>query len=128
MTKTGMVFGVFDSLHEGHRHFLSQAKGLCETLIVVVTRDEVCKIRKGFVPRHTEHNRIETIRSFDSALLVVLGDERDDEWHIIDEHDPDRVYLGYDQGAIGEELRKMGIPFTYLDAYRPGEFKSSLIR
>ena len=124
----GMVFGVFDGLHEGHKHFLREARTKCERLIVVVTHDGVSLKRKGFPPKHALEERIARIKDFDATLTVIPGDTEDDSWHILDEHDPERIFLGYDQGAIGEALKKMGLPHTYLDAYRPEDFKSSLRR
>ena len=126
-TRRGMVFGVFDGLHDGHKHFLSDAKQRSEVLIVVVTRDEVSMRRKGFRPKVDEERRAESIRAIDPSFQVVMGDTADGEWHVIDEYDPDRIYLGYDQGELSEELRKMAIPFTFLDAYKKDLYKSSLI-
>ena len=128
MVKTGLVFGVFDGLHEGHKHFLKDAASRALRLIVVVTRDEVSEMRKGFRPKASLTKRIDALKKFDATLQVVQGDDEDGNWHILDEHDPERVFLGYDQGAIGEALKKMGLPHTYLDAYRPEDYKSSLMK
>ena len=125
--KIGMVFGVFDGLHAGHQHFLKAAASKTEKLIVVVTRDDVSYNRKGFKPQRGELERVKALKSFDPSFTVVLGDLHDDDWHVVDEYDPERIFLGYDQGEIGEALRKMGIPYTFLDAYRATEFKSSII-
>ena len=126
--KRAMVFGVFDGLHEGHKHFLVDAKGRCEKLIVVVTRDSVSKTRKGFAPKRNEAERVLALKDYDGELSVVLGDDEDGSWHVLDAYDPERVFLGYDQAEMSIELKKMGIPFTFLDAYKPGEYRSSLFR
>lgn len=45
--KIGFTAGVFDLLHEGHLNILTRAKEYCETLVVAVTTDDLCKERKG---------------------------------------------------------------------------------
>ena len=122
-----MVFGVFDRLHEGHRHFLIEARSKCDILTVVVTPDDVSLKRKGFSPKHSLEERMNALKAFDMDMNIIKGDSEDSSWHVIDEHDPSRVFLGYDQSLIAEELKKMGIPYTFLDAYKPEEFKSSLM-
>ena len=50
MNKKGMVFGVFDGLHEGHKYLLTEAAKLCDELVVVVTLDEAVATLKGHLP------------------------------------------------------------------------------
>ncbi len=127
-TKKGMVFGVFDGLHEGHKNFLQQARALCDELIVVVAQEDAVRALKGHDPRQGLAERMRAIQDFDQKLTVVPGDNETGMWHILDEHDPGRVFLGYDQQGIGDELKKLGIPFTYLGAHEPERYKSSLNR
>ncbi len=127
MIEKGMVFGVFDGLHEGHRKFLADAAARCDTLIVVVARPETVMTLKEKHPRRGLKERISEIRAFNPRFEIVTGDATIGEWHAIKEHRPDMVFLGYDQERIAEELKKMNIPFTFLEAYRPSEFKSSLL-
>lgn len=124
----GMVFGVFDGLHEGHRRFLSDAMSRATTLIVVVARDASTQVRKGKMPKMSESERLKAVSEYLRGATVVLGDETEGSWHVIDEHDPERVFLGYDQGEMSRELKRMGIPFTFLDAFEPGKYKSSVLR
>ena len=35
-----MTFGSFDILHEGHKHYLQEAKSFGDYLVVIVARDE----------------------------------------------------------------------------------------
>ncbi len=121
----GMVFGVFDGLHEGHKRFLSDAYGRTTSLVVVVARDVSTRARKGKMPKMSEAERVKAVSDYLKDATVVLGDEHEGSWHVIDEHDPERVFLGYDQGEMSRELKRMGIPFTFLDAYEPGKCKSS---
>ena len=45
--KKVMVFGTFDGIHDGHRHFLREAKKQGEELIVAVSKDEVVQKLKN---------------------------------------------------------------------------------
>lgn len=125
--KRGMVFGVFDGLHEGHKRFLEDARRQCETLYIIVARDEHTLARKGKKPRQSEAERMKAIAEYMVDAHALLGDEEEGSWHILDAYDPERVFLGYDQSEISRELKTMGIPFTFLDAYEPEKYKSSLI-
>ena len=122
-----MVFGVFDGLHEGHIHFLTSAKALCDELYIVVASDEAVEALKGKLPKHSHMKRKDFLKSMGEGFVIVDGDREPGEWTVIDSYDPDRVYLGYDQGDIGRALKKQGIPCTFLDAYKPETFKSSLL-
>jgi cytidyltransferase-like protein len=123
----GMVFGVYDGLHEGHKYFLTTAKSHCDELLIVVASDIVVEALKGKKPKFSMQERKEALKSLGSGFTIVDGDESLGEWTVIDSYDPDRVYLGYDQSLIGREMKRQGIPFTYLEAYKPNEFKSSLM-
>jgi cytidyltransferase-like protein len=124
--KTGMAFGVFDSLHNGHEYFLSEAKAKCLDLIVVVTVPEVVRLLKNKVPRHSLEERIEAIRAFDSSCTVVAGDTTLGGWEVLKRYAPDVVYLGYDQQGIASEMDKLGIAYEFIGSYFPEKYKSSL--
>ncbi len=127
MINKGMVFGVFDGLHEGHKKFLSDAAARCTKLIVVVAHPEAVLALKKRHPLRTLEDRIGEIRSFNPRLEVVTGDATLGEWRALKNHRPDMVLLGYDQKQIAEELKIMNVPFTFLEAHCPSEFKSSLL-
>ncbi len=123
----GMVFGVFDGLHKGHRKFLSDAAARCETLFVVVTRDEIVELLKHKTPMHAYARRAAAIRAFNPNCVILPSDPTLGGWEILKAHRPDRVFLGHDQHAIADELKKLGIPFEVLEAHHPEKYKSSIL-
>lgn len=123
----GMVFGVFDGLHEGHRHFLSEASDNCDTLVVVVATDKAARALKGRAPRYALTERIEAVREALPGAEVVAGDDETGSWNVLSAHAPDIVILGYDQDALAEELEKRSVPHMYLSAHEPERFKSSIL-
>lgn len=125
--KKGMVFGVFDGLHEGHVFFLNEAKKLCQELFVVVAEDTAVEALKGKVPRNSLRIRKEALSTI-SDIRVIEGDEKMGEWSALHTYAPDVVFLGHDQQALAVELERLGVPHTFLPAHRPHEFKSSLLR
>ncbi|OHA08253.1 MAG: hypothetical protein A3A44_00455 [Candidatus Sungbacteria bacterium RIFCSPLOWO2_01_FULL_60_25] len=127
MKKTGMVFGVFDCLHEGHKYFLAEAAKQCDELFVVVATDEVVEELKGHYPERTYENRVGALKVFNARFQVLPGDEIVGSWEVFEKVRPDIVFLGYDQEAIAEELRQRKMPFLFLDAHHPERYKSSLM-
>lgn len=125
--KKALVFGVFDGLHEGHRHFLSQALTLCDELIVVVAQSETVQTLKGHAPKYSYKERRSAITAFKDTLTIVPGDFVLGSWSAIHTHKPDVVFLGYDQYSIAEELKKMAIPMVFLESHYPETYKSSLL-
>lgn len=123
-----MVFGVFDGLHEGHRHFLTEAKGRCKILIVVLPPDAVVVALKGRAPRYTWAQRAHALSEFDAALSVVEGDTVAGSWDIIAAHTPDTIFLGYDQKELALILAEKGISFQHLAPHEEHRFKSSILR
>ena len=123
--KKGMVFGVFDGLHEGHKYFLKKAEEMCEQLVVVIARDEVAFALKGYAPKQSEEERVRTLKSLHPTFKVVLGDARSRKWTVLKTHTPDKIFLGYDQKEIGNELEKLGVSFEYIKAHEPERFKST---
>jgi len=125
--KTGMVFGVFDGLHEGHRHLLNQALSRSEKLVVVVAHENVVKAIKGHPPRFSFEERAEALHSFAPHLEVVLGDPVIETWSAFKTYQPDMVFLGYDQHLLAEKLKEMDIPFVFLESHQPEKYKSSIV-
>ena len=114
MARRGMVFGVFDGLHEGHRHFLSEAAKRCGELVVVVARDETSAALKGRVPREALGERLARLRAWNPSLVAVWGDKALGDWAVVGEYAPDIIFLGHDQRALGAALAPLRIPLEFL--------------
>ncbi len=127
MVKKAMVFGVFDGLHEGHVFFLTEALSRTHTLVVIVPPDAEVTRLKGHAPLHPFHERIATLRAWNPTLEIVEGDARRGTWKVLEEHAPEKVFLGYDQQAIAKELEKGNVPFEYIAPHEPLRFKSSAL-
>src|SRR3989338_642861 len=124
-------FGSFDILHEGHRHYLNEAKGYGDYLIVVVARDENILRFKGRKPRNDEKYRLNEIRKLDFVDEAVLG-HKDDILEVLEEFRPDVICLGYDQKTVDEqklkkELEKRNLKAIIVRAkpYKEDVYKSS---
>ena len=132
--KKVMAFGSFDILHEGHKHYLKEAKSYGDYLIVVVARDENIIKFKGRKPRIDENHRLNKIKKLDFVDEAVLGD-KDDILKVLDEFKPDVICLGYDQKTINEgklrlELKKRNLKAEVIRAkpYKEHVYKSSKLR
>jgi cytidyltransferase-like protein len=123
-----MVFGVFDGLHEGHRHFLNEAKKRCDELVVVVSQDEAARALKGREPHKPFEERVIDIRAFDTSFIVVAGDTIHGSWEVLAKQEPDIVFAGYDQRELAEALEEKGIRVEFISPHHPHEFKSSILR
>ncbi len=106
-----MAVGVFDLLHLGHVHYLTEAKKLGDELIVVVARDKTAKEFKHETITNEEMRR-EMVAALKPVDIAVLGREGN-IYDILEEIRPDLVALGYDQKhdelQIVEECRKRGL-------------------
>jgi len=122
-----MVFGVFDGFHPGHEYFLSKATEACEQLIVVVAQDSLVQELKNHSPRYTRAEREARIKEIFPNAEIISGDTTLGSWDVVKKHKPDIVFLGYDQHGIADELKKLKIPFVFLEPYEPHKFKSSLL-
>ncbi len=132
MTKV-MCFGTFDILHEGHKFYLTQAKGLGDYLVVVVARDETVKEVKKQLPLHNENVRVRNLQQLGIADKVILGNSGD-KLKVVEDEKPDIICLGYDQtfftDKIKEKLQQRGVDaeVVRLSAYKPDVYKSSLLK
>ena len=93
--------GVFDVIHPGHLHTLSEAKKAGAfahkpvVLVVVVASDENVTKRKGHEPLHTAAERAELVGALKPVDLAILGVAR---WQdTLARVSPDVVVFGYDQ-------------------------------
>jgi FAD synthetase len=136
--KVVMAFGTFDILHPGHLHYLSKAKALGDTLIVVVSRDRSAASAKGRRPAMNERERLRIVSSLKVVDAAVLGNRssgRDWKFRIIKRYRPDIIALGYDQRVRPNDLelflkrnRIAADVVRIRNSYRPTHSKSSLIK
>lgn len=129
---TGMVFGVFDCLHAGHRAFLRQAKERARTLIAAVARASVARGLKNKNPLQSEQKRLVALARVAGVSRAVLGDRTPGRYGVIKKYRPDVILLGYDQRRLMEDLRgrmRLGtvprIRLIRLKAYRPQRYHTS---
>jgi FAD synthetase len=126
--KRVMVFGTFDLLHEGHRFVLQEAKKRGSLTVVVARSSNVERI-KGRKPEQSDRERVTIVMAAAPEATVILGTEND-FLAPVREVQPDLIVLGYDQrlppGITETDLAPAMI--ERLPAYRPEEFKSSLLR
>lgn len=129
--KKVMTFGSFDILHDGHKHYLKEAKRYGDYLIVVVARDKNILRFKGKGPKNNEDYRLEQVRKLDFVDEAVLGHE-EDILQVLDKFKPSVICMGYDQKTIDEEklkneLKKRNIKadITRAKPYKENIYKSS---
>jgi len=106
-----MASGVFDILHTGHIHYLTEAKKLGDELHVVVATDSTVR-KKKHEPITPEGMRLELVRNLKPVDRAYLGREGD-IFDIVREIKPDIIALGYDQHfdekKLTMDLKKIGL-------------------
>ncbi len=122
-----LVFGVFDGFHEGHKYFLREALKRADEVIVVVAPDDVVQYMKGKTPKNSVSERLRAVSDFDNRIRAVEGDKIQGAWKVLINAQPDIVLVGYDQTAIADEMKKMGVRFDFIDSHDPHIHKSSLL-
>lgn len=132
--KKVMAFGSFDVLHKGHEHYLKEAKGYGDYLIVVIARDENILKFKDKKPQHDENFRLGEVKKLDFVDEAVLGHEYD-IFKVLEEYKPDIICLGYDQKTIDKErlrkeLEKRNLKAGIIrsKAYKEHIYKSSILK
>lgn len=105
-SRTVLIFGVFDGIHDGHRSFIFEAKEQGERLVAIVARDSVVNNLKNKTPFHSETERIQELLKVPEIDLVFLGDPEEGTYNIVKEIKPDIIYLGYDQQALFDNITK----------------------
>ncbi len=133
-SKTVIIFGVFDGIHEGHRAFIKEAKSHGDRLVAIVARDSEVNLLKGKYPLHTEVERITALLEVPDIDLVYLGDLEQGTYKILKEVNPDLIFLGYDQTSLSENIRsamKEGSiqerEIKFGQAFEPETYKSSIL-
>ena len=93
--KVGYTTGVFDMFHIGHLNILRKAREMCEYLIVGVTTDELCFLRKNKYPIINQQDRIEIVRAI-RYVDKVVNQESMDKLSAVKEYGCDVVFVGSD--------------------------------
>lgn len=128
-----MAFGTFDHFHEGHKFYLSEAKKLGDSLVVIIARDETVKSIKGHLPDFNEKSRKKSVEESGIPTEVTIGN-KGDKYKVLKKYKPAIIALGYDQYAFTQRLQKylidqgLNTKIVRIESYKPEEFKSSLIR
>ena len=70
------VSGYFDPIHIGHLEYLKMAKGLGDSLVVIVNNNNQCKLKKG---KHfmDENDRVEIVKALGFVDEVFLSVDKD---------------------------------------------------
>lgn len=118
--KIGYTTGVFDMFHIGHLNILRRAKEMCDTLVVGVTTDELCYLRKNKYPVINQEERkaiVSAIRYTDKVI-----DQNDmDKINAVAKLGADVVFVGSDWkgtpswDAYEKEFAQIGCTVVYLD-------------
>ncbi|MEY4731557.1 MAG: hypothetical protein RL681_503 [Candidatus Parcubacteria bacterium] len=129
-----MVFGVFDRLHDGHRHFLRQARVEGDWLVAVVTPDHIVHELKGGMPEEHIGDRMEMLNREGLVDQIVEGDAELGTWDVLRNHRPNIVALGYDQEALRTEIEATvgqwgwWLEVLIMQPYKPETHHSSIRR
>lgn len=95
--KVGFCTGVFDTFHEGHRHFLRNCAIRCSYLVVAVNHDRWCQ-RKGPARPYDSlglrmFNVWNELRGGRCAVIPFSGNDL----ALAAEINPDVIFRGWDQ-------------------------------
>lgn len=133
--KFGVVFGVFDKLHEGHQFFLKNASKQVKKIVVIVVRDSIVRFLKKRKPFQSEGTRLNHIKKLEYVTDAELGDKNIGVYNNIKRLQPDVIFLGYDQTTLKLDLQKKMnsgiipmIPLVVLKAHRLGLCHTSLLK
>jgi FAD synthetase len=106
-----LAVGVFDLLHLGHVHYLTEAAKLGDELVVVIATDRSVRARKH-EPVLPQEMRCALVAALKPVTRAVVGHE-DDHYKTVEEQRPDVIALGYDDyhrvDEVRAELAKRGL-------------------
>jgi FAD synthetase len=98
-----MAAGVFDLLHLGHVHYLTEAKKLGDELVVVVATDVMVAKRKH-QPIIPQEQRLALVAALKPVDVALLGSPQD-QYQTVAAVKPDVIALGYDDYHKADEIR-----------------------
>ncbi|MHB8585617.1 MAG: adenylyltransferase/cytidyltransferase family protein [Thermoplasmatota archaeon] len=111
MVRRVLAVGVFDLLHLGHVHYLTEAAKLGDELVVVVATDRSVRGRKH-EPVLPQEMRCALVAALKPVTRAVVGHE-EDHYLTVEEQRPNVIALGYDDyhrvEEVKSELRKRGM-------------------
>ncbi len=100
-----MAVGVFDLLHAGHLHYVEQAKGLGDELVVVVAHDDTVRKQKH-EPITSHELRCRMVSGLKPVDTAMVGNPPTSPiFDILDVIQPDIIALGYDQKHSVDAIR-----------------------
>lgn len=118
--KIGYTTGVFDMFHIGHLNILRRAKEQCECLIVGVTTDALCYLRKQKYPIIPQQDRMAIVEAVKYVDKVV--EQRDmNKLAAVESYKADAVFVGSDWKGTDawqkyeKEFAEIGCTVVYLD-------------
>ena len=118
--KVGYTSGVYDMFHIGHLNIIKQAKEQCEYLIVGVTTDELCYIRKKKMPIICEQDRIAIVGAIKYVDKVILQSDMN-KTSVVEQYGVNAVFVGSDWkgteswNKYEEEFKRFGCTVVYLE-------------
>lgn len=125
-----LIFGKFDILHPGHIFLINQAKAKGE-VTAVLESDQAIKRHHNFLPFYNQDQRAKELENF--GLKVYLRQEQT-YTDILDDLQPDFLYLGHDQELLLKEFTAVQNSQSYkfdikiIKDFHPELFKSSRLR
>lgn len=132
--KTGLLFGTFDGLHEGHRAMLTEARLHASRVIASLPKDTTVLKTKGRLPMFSWNERASALQQSQLVDDIYASDDALGEYHVLTLVKPDVLLLGYDQAALAESLKnyfalhpEYTLPIIILTAHQPDRYKSSLL-
>jgi uncharacterized protein (TIGR00730 family) len=122
-----LLFGTFDVLHPGHEFVIEHALQRGDVFITLALDETIVKI-KGAAPLYTYAIRAQALLERFPTVTIIKGDAIDYKASLRLVQ-PDIVLLGYDQMLPPNvTLADITVPVERLPAYKPEEFKSSLLK
>lgn len=94
--RLGLANGCFDRFHDGHRHYLNEAKRQCDYLIAAVNSDASVKRLKGQTrPFDSLHKRLQNVHLYAHAAIPFEGNVDT----LIMQIRPHVLFKGYDHSV-----------------------------
>ena len=129
--KVGFTNGCFDLIHQGHIHYLKEARKNCDLLILGLNSDSSIKKIKGKDrPILNQKERSEILRNFDFIDRIVIFDQKT-PLNLIKTIKPQIIFKGDDyskEEVVGnKEIKKWGGKVDLIKCVK-GKSTSKIIR